>query len=397
MNRPALEVADIVRQAGPAYIERHRPQLAWPHLKVLQAIQNCRTAALGGHLDSCSECGHQTISYNSCRNRHCPKCQTSAREQWLAARSAELLPVPYYHVVFTLPGALSALVLQNKRLLYDLLFRASAETLLEVAADPKHLGAQIGFLSVLHSWGQRLDHHPHLHCVVPGGGVSLEEGIWKNPPRRGFFLPVRVLSRVFRGKFVAGLKRLFRRRQLQFHGALRHWSATKLFRRFLRSLFQPDWVVYAKKPFGGPEHVLQYLARYTHRVAISNHRLLSFAEGQVTFRWKDYAHGSRQRKMTLTTDEFLRRFLLHVLPRGFMRLRHFGFLANRQRGEHLARCRQLLASPNLSNSSAPTLARPVSVRRVCPLCAGAMEIRERLTAQKIAVRYAGRQSFLDTS
>jgi hypothetical protein len=225
-----------------------------------------------------------------------------------------------------------------------LLFRASAETLLEVAANPKHLGAQIGFLSVLHSWGQRLDHHPHIHCVVPGGGVSLDGCEWKNPPRRGFFLPVRVLSRVFRGKFVAGLKRLFRRRQLQFHGTLHHWSEAKLFHRFLRSLFRSDWVVYAKKPFGGPEHVLQYLARYTHRVAISNHRLLSFAEGQVMFRWKDYAHGSKQRKMTLTTDEFLRRFLLHVLPGGFVRLRHFGFLANRQRGEHLARCRQLLTS-----------------------------------------------------
>ena len=398
MNRPALEMADIVRQAGPDYIERHRSELAWPHLKVLRAIQNCRTAALGGHLDACLECGHQAISYNSCRNRHCPKCQTSAREQWLAARSAELLPVPYYHVVFTLPGALSALVLQNKRLLYNLLFRASAETLLEVAANPKHLGAQIGFLSVLHSWGQRLDHHPHLHCVVPGGGVSLEGWEWKNPPRRGFFLPVRVLSRVFRGKFVAGLKRLFRRRQLQFHGALRHLAEARLFRRFLRSLFQSDWVVYAKKPFGGPEHVLQYLARYTHRVAISNHRLLSFAEGQVTFRWKDYAHGSKQRKMTLTTDEFLRRFLLHVLPGGFMRIRHFGFLANRQRGEHIARCRQLLASPNLSHSSAPTPARPAPVRRLCPLCAGVMEIRERLTAQQMAVRYASsRQSFLDTS
>ena len=397
MNRPALEVADIMRQVGPDYIERHRSQLAWPHLKTLQAIQNCRTAALGGHLDSCAQCGYQAISYNSCRNRHCPKCQTQAREAWLAARSAELLPVPYYHVVFTLPRALSALVLQNKRLLYNLLFRSSAETLLEVAADPKHLGAQIGFLSVLHTWGQRLDHHPHLHCVVPGGGLAADGSCWIKPPRHGFLLPVRVLSRVFRGKFVAGLKRLFRQRQLQFHGALRSWSEAKLFRRFLRSLFPSDWVVYAKRPFGGPEHVLQYLARYTHRVAISNHRLLSFAKGQVTFRWKDYAHGSKQRKMTLTTDEFLRRFLLHVLPHGFVRIRHFGFLANRQRGEHIAQCRQLLTSQNLSNASAPAEVRPVSVRRVCPLCTGAMEILERLTAQQVTVRYAGRQSFLDTS
>jgi hypothetical protein len=397
MNRPTLEVADIVRQAKPGYIERHRSQLAWPHLKALQAIQNCRTAALGGHLDACSECGHQAISYNSCRNRHCPKCQTAAREQWLAARSAELLPVPYYHVVFTLPQALSALVLQNKRVLYNLLFRASAETLLKVAANPKHLGAQIGFLSVLHSWGQRLDHHPHIHCVVPGGGVSREGLEWKNPPRRGFFLPVRVLSRVFRGKFVAGLKRLFRRRQLQFHGTLRSLAEAKLFRRFLRSLFQSDWVVYAQKPFGGPEHVLQYLARYTHRVAISNHRLLSLADGQVAFRWKDYAHGSQQRKMTLSTDEFLRRFLLHVLPRGFVRIRHFGFLAHRQRGQHLTQCRQLLASQTLLPSSAPSKVRPVSAGRFCPVCAGAMEIRERLTAQQMVFRYASQQSFLDTS
>jgi hypothetical protein len=288
-------------------------------------------------------------------------------------------------------------VLQNKRLLYTLLFRASAETLLAVAADPKHLGAQIGFLSVLHSWGQRLDHHPHIHCVVPGGGVCPDGLVWKNPPRRGFFLPVRVLSRVFRGKFVAGLKRLFRRRQLQFHGALRSWSEAKLFRRFLRSLFQSDWVVYAKKPFGGPEHVLQYLARYTHRVAISNHRLLSFADGQVTFRWKDYAHGNKQRKMTLTTDEFLRRFLLHVLPRGFVRIRHFGLLAHRQRGEHIARCRLLLQSQNSLHTSAPVPAPSVAVHRLCPLCAGVMEIRERLTAPQITFRFWSGQSFVDTS
>jgi hypothetical protein len=233
--------------------------------------------------------------------------------------------------------------------------------------------------------------------VVPGGGVSLDGLAWKNPPRRGFFLPVRVLSRVFRGKFVAGLKRLFRRRQLQFHGALRHWSEAKLFRRFLRSLFQSGWVVYAKKPFGGPEHVLQYLARYTHRVAISNHRLLSFADGQVTFRWKDYQHGNKHRQMTLSANEFLRRFLLHVLPRGFVRIRHFGFLAHRQRGEHIARCRQLLASQNLSNASAAAPARSVSVRRVCPLCGGAMEILERLTTQQIAFRCSSGQSFVDTS
>jgi Putative transposase/Transposase zinc-binding domain len=397
MNRPTREVADIVRQAGPDYIERHRSELAWPHLKALQAIQHCRTAALGGHLDACSQCGHQAISYNSCRNRHGPKCQTSAREQWLAARSGERLPVAYDHVVFTRPGALSALVLQNKRLLYNLLFRTSAETLLAVAADPKHLGARIGFLSVRHSWGQRLDHPPHVPCVVPGGGVSQAGGEWKNPPRHGFFLPVRVLSRVFRGKFMAGLKRLFRRRQLPFHGALRHWSEEKLFRRFLRSLFQSDWVVYAKKPFGGPEHVLQYLARYTHRVAISNHRLLSFAEGQVTFRWKDDQHGNKHRPMTLSTDEFLRRFLLPVLPRAFVRIRHFGFLAHRQRGEHLALCRQLLTCQRQISSPPDSGARAGNRCRPCPRCAGVMKIIERLTAQQRAFRHADRQSFLATS
>jgi hypothetical protein len=305
--------------------------------------------------------------------------------------------VPYDHVVFTLPRALSALVLQSKRWLYTLLFRTSAETLLDVAADPKHLGAQIGFLSVLHTGGQRLDHPPHLHCVVPGGGVFRDGREGKNPPRRGFLLPVRVLSRVFRGKFVAGLKRLFRRRQLQFHGTWHYLTTAKLFRRFLRSLFPSDGVVYAPKPFGGPEHVLPYLARYTHRVAISNHRLLSFVDGQVTFRWKDDAHGRKPRKMTLSSDEFWRRFLLPVLPRGFVRIRHFGFLAHRQRGQHITRCRQLLANQTLSPSSAPLPVRPVSAGRVCPVCAGVMEIREHLTAQQIVFRYASQQSFLDTS
>jgi Putative transposase/Transposase zinc-binding domain len=384
MKRPTLEVADIIRQAGTSFVERNRSHLAWQHLKVLRAVQNCRTAALGGHLDQCSRCSHRAISYNSCRNRHCPKCQTNSRDRWLAARSEELLPVEYFHVVFTLPHALSPLILQNKRLLYNLLFRASAETLLEIAADPKHLGAEIGFLSVLHTWGQTLQHHPHVHCVVPGGGLSLDRSRWVAPARHGFFLSIRILSRVFRGKFCDGLKRLFRSHQLQFHGALRNLGSAKVFHQFLRSLFRQDWVVYAKHPFGGPEHVLHYLARYTHRVAISDHRLLSFTDGNVTFRWKDYARGNKQRKITLTSHEFLRRFLLHVLPNGFVRIRHFGFLANRDRCEHLSLCRQLLnadvriRSPSLADKSS------VKTHLRCPLCGGNMQLVEHLTSCQLS-------------
>jgi hypothetical protein len=291
-------------------------------------------------LDRCSGCGHEAISYNSCRNRHCPKCQTNAREQWLAKRSEDLLPVPYFHVVFTLPHDLSGLALQNKKLAYDLLFRAAAETLIEIAADPKYLGANIGFLAVLHTWGQNLQHHPHVHCVIPAGGLALDHTRWIRAPS-SFFLPVRVLSKVFRGKFVDGLKRLFQAKKFGFHGGLRSLADPQQFRRFLRQLFRKDWVVYAKRPFRGPEYVLQYLARYTHRVAISNHRLIAFENGEVSFRYKDYAHGNKKRKMTLSADEFLRRFLLHVLPRGFVRIRHFGFLANRSRARLVGICRQL--------------------------------------------------------
>jgi predicted Zn-ribbon and HTH transcriptional regulator len=342
MSRATLEVADIIRAAGNSFIERNQSHLAWPHLKVLRAIRDCRTAALGGHLDQCSRCGYQAISYNSCRNRHCPKCQTSAREEWLARRSEDLLPVPYFHVVFTLPHELSPLALQNKKALYGLLFRASAETLLEVASNPSHLGADIGFLSVLHTWGQNLQHHPHVHCVIPAGGISPDRSLWITPPSR-FFLPVRVLSKVFRGKFANGLKRLFRAGKLTFHGSLRNLIDPQLFRHFVRGLFRNDWVVYAKRPFGGPGHVLHYLARYTHRVAISNHRLVAFEDGMVTFRWKDYSRGDKKCKMTVSSDEFLRRFLLHLLPSGFVRIRHFGLLANRSRKKLIPLCRQLLA------------------------------------------------------
>jgi hypothetical protein len=395
MTRPTLEVADIIRLAGDSFIERNEAHLAWPQLKVLRAIRNCRTAALGGHLDRCSRCGHQAISYNSCRNRHCPKCQTNAREQWLVKRTEDLLEVPYFHVVFTLPHDLSALVLQNKKALYDLLFRASAETLIEVSADPKHLGAQIGFLSVLHTWGQNLQHHPHVHCVIPSGGLAPDRSHWVHPPA-GFFLPVRVLSKVFRGKFVAGLKRLFRKHGLSFHGSLRSLADSKSFHRFLRQLFRRDWVVYAKRPFGGPGHVLQYLARYTHRVAISNHRLIGFKDGKVTFRWKDYTRGNKKRMMTVSADEFLRRFLLHVLPRGFVRIRHFGFLTNRKRAPLVSLCRRLLNETPRERSPDSEHTRPAIEWR-CPQCAAPMIVVERLTAQQIRLRSAEWDAFVDTS
>ncbi len=378
MTRPPWEVADIIRRAGDEFIERYRGSLTWAQLKALRAIERCRTAALGAHRDECVRCGHQAISYNSCRNRHCPKCQTNAREKWLDARRRELLPVCYFHLVFSVPHALVPLTWQNKKLLFGLLFNASAATLLEVAADPGRLGCEIGFLSILHTWGQTLQRHPHIHSVVPGGGLSLDHSRWiRSPPH--FFLPVRVLSRVFRGKFVAGLRQAFHRKQLALHGELQALADEKAFAAFLRTLYREEWVVYAKPPFGGPEHVLQYLARYTHRVAISNHRLLSVDGDHVTFRWKDYAHHNKSRAMTLTLEEFLRRFLQHVLPRGLPRIRYFGWLANRRRKELLPLCRTLLgaAPPSaVSNDTEKTVWR-------CPVCGGAMRVAERLTATQI--------------
>lgn len=320
MNRPAIEVADIFRAVGRDFIEKNRRWLTWQHLKVLRAIEHCRTAALGGHLDSCSQCGYRAISFNSCRNRHCPKCQVNLCKKWVQLRAEELLPVTYFHVVFTLPHELSALALRNKRIIYELLFRMCSETLLEIAADRKHLGAQIGFLSILHTWGQNLLHHPHLHCVIPAGGLAPDRSSWISTRRPNFLLPVRVLSKVFRGKFLEALEKAFRNGELTFCGNVQHFAHLQRFQRLLDQLSRKKWVVYAKPPFGGAEHVLQYLARYTHRVAISNHRLASFDGKQVTFRWKDYAHGNKKRKMTISADEFLRRFLLHVLPGGFMRI-----------------------------------------------------------------------------
>ena len=385
MNRPPLEVADIVRCAGQSFIERSRKWISWQHQKVLLAITRCRTAALGGHRDQCSDCGHSVISYNSCRNRHCPKCQGNARLRWLQARERELLPTRYVHVVFTLPRELAPLALQNKRLIYNLLFHASAATLLEIAHDPRHLGAEIGFFSVLHTWDQRLQHHPHVHCVLAAGGLAPDHSRWIYS-RRTFFLPVKVLSRVFRGKFIAGLKTAFHAGALQFHGHLLPLAEPRAFASWLRVLFRHDWVVYAKRPFGGPEHALRYLGAYTHRVAISNSRLVALSEGNVTFRWRDSAHGNKKRLMTLPVDEFLRRFLLHLLPRGFMRIRNFGFLANRRRAELLPLCSRLLqqSRPPAERTASPAL--PIHSLWPCPLCGGTMQVVERLSAAQLLLR-----------
>ena len=386
MSRPPLEVADLIRIAGDAFVERNRQWIGWKHVKVLLAIARCRTAALGGHLDKCTRCGHRAISYNSCRNRHCPKCQTGARERWIAARQRELLPTRYVHVVFTLPRELAPLVLQNRKAVYDLLFRASAETLMEVAQDPRHLGAEIGFFSVLHTWNQKLDLHPHVHCVIPAGGLSLDHARWIRSHYR-FFLPVKVLSRVFRGKFVAGLKRAFQDGQLRFHGNLALLAQPKIFAAWVRPLFRKDWVVYAKRPFGGPQYVLQYLGRYTHRVAISNHRLISFANGKVTIRWRDSAHNNEQKLLPLSVDEFLRRFLLHLLPQGFVRIRNFGFLANRRRATRLPLCFHFLGA----RQDPPAQQDPSSINDStdlwrCPKCDGPMKVIERFTAAEMQLR-----------
>src|SRR5215469_14122363 len=381
MSRPPLEVADIVRAAGETFIERNRPWLPWKHIKVLRAIARCRTAALGGHLDECMRCGHRApISYNSCRDRHCPKCQTAARDRWIAARQKELLPTRYLHVVFTLPGRLSPLVLQNKKIIYDLLFRTSAETLLEVARNPEHLGAEIGFFSVLHTWSQKLTAHPHVHCVVPAGGLSPDHTRWIRS-RDNYFLPKEVLAELFRGKFVDALKEAFQKGQLHFHGDLKLLAQPEIFAAWLRPLHRQDWVVYLKRPFGGPAYVVQYLGRYTHRVAISNHRLVSFRDGQVTFRWRDSAHHNQQKLRALPVDKFLQRFLLHILPQGFVRIRHYGFLASRRRATTLPLCFQLLGTIHQPSSSEDS--RPLYR---CPKCGGPMKVIERLTATEIQLR-----------
>ena len=381
MTRPPFEVADIVRRHGERFLETHRAWVTRLHRRVLRAIAQCRTAALGGHRDRCERCAEPALSYNSCGNRHCPKCLTSARNAWVTARERELLPVGYVHLVFTVPEPLARLALANKRVVYDLLFRATAATLLQVAANPKRLGAAIGGLMVLHTWGQRLQHHPHVHCVVPAGGLAPNRTRWIHA-RPTFVLPVKVLRTVFRGKLVAGLREAFADGRLTFPGALQALGSDTAFRAWLRSLHQQPWVVYAKPPFGSPAHVLHYLARYTHRVAISNHRLTAVTDDAVSFRWKDYRHGSQVRTLTLDVDEFLRRLLRHVLPKGFVRIRYFGLLAARCRTHDLATCRAALAMAPPPPPEPPVEATPRSTWP-CPRCGGPMRVIERLTARQL--------------
>ena len=341
MAREGLEVADVFRRFGPAVRDRHGASLSAARRRAMSAIERCRTAALGGHVEGCGDCGHRRVSYNSCRNRNCPKCQGLARARWLEDRQAELLDVPYFHVVFTLPQEIEVIAFQNQVVVYDILFRAVSETLRRIAADPKHLGAEIGFLAVLHTWGQNLMHHPHLHCLVPGGGIAPDGKSWI-ACRPGFFLPVRVLSRMFRGLFLHYLEKAFAAGELNFFSEHRHLHEPAAFRRYLAPARGTDWVVYAKRPFAGPAQVLDYVGRYTHRVAVSNNRLVSVDNGKVRFRWKDYRDGNRQKIMSLDGGEFIRRFLIHVLPDGFHRIRYYGFLGNCHRARKLAQCRELL-------------------------------------------------------
>ena len=370
MERPKLEVADIFRRYGETYRAEHEGSLSVAQRRVMQAITACRTAALGGHVERCDACEHRRIAYNSCRNRHCPKCQSLARAQWIEDRQAELLDCPYFHVVFTLPEEIAAIAYQNKAVVYNLLFAATADTLRTIAADPQHLGAEIGFFAVLHTWGQNLMHHPHLHCVVPGGGLSADGEHWV-ACRPGFFLPVRVLSRFFRRRFLELIQQAFDRRELEFFSDLQPLADRQAFARYLDPLRKKEWIVYAKAPFAGPQQVLDYVGRYTHRVAISNNRLLDLEERQVSFRWKDYRDGDAQKTMTLTASEFIRRFLIHVLPLGLQRIRYYGFLGNRYRQEKLERCRQLLQMKVVAPA-------PLDPARTAPT--GPADYRDRLEA-----------------
>jgi Putative transposase/Transposase zinc-binding domain len=378
-QRPLLEVADVIRGHGEAFLQKYGRHLSGTQKKALRDLALCRTAALGGHLERCLDCGHERVAYNSCRNRHCPKCQALSRARWLERESAYWLPVEYHHVVFTLPAELAELALTNAAAMYNLLMQSASATLREVAANPKRLGAQVGVLMVLHTWGQNLHHHPHVHCVVTGGGLSCNErGEVDASPRfvscrPGFFLPVRVLSRVYRGKFLAGLRALFEQGKLTLPGAL---TETCAFTAWLSPLYAKEWVVYAKPPFGGPEQVLKYLARYTHRVAISNHRLVKLAAGRVTFRYKDYQEQGKEKLQTLTAEEFLRRFVQHVLPKGFMKIRHYGLLSSRQRQQRLQQARRLLLAVNVlaAVSATSPLVEPAEVPR-CPQCGGTRRVR----------------------
>jgi hypothetical protein len=376
VSRPALEVADIFRSHGPAWRLAHAGHVSLEQLKVMSAIESCRTAALGGHVARCEDCAYTTIAYNSCRNRHCPKCQGAAATQWLANREADLLPVPYYHVVFTLPAPIADLAYQNKAVLYDLLFKVSAETMLTIAADPKHLGARIGITSVLHTWGSAMTHHPHVHMIVPGGGISPDGQRWVSC-RPGFFLPVRVLSRLFRRLFLEKLMAAHQAGRLSFFGDHAYLADAQSFAAYFAPLRKTEWVVYSKRPFGGPEAVLAYLSRYTHRVAIANSRLIACDRQGVTFKWKDYRIEGRDRytQMTLGTFEFIRRFLVHVLPSGFHRIRHYGLFAKNACADNIARARELLAVAKPEEDQLTSAADDPS-KPTCPCCGGRMIIIE---------------------
>ena len=381
MGRPALEVADIFRDFGAAWRRANAGHISLDQMKVMAAIESCRTAALGGHVARCEDCAHTTIAYNSCRNRHCPKCQGAAARDWLAEREAELLPVGYFHIVFTLPAAIADIAYQNKAVIYDLLFKASAETMITIAADPKHLGARIGITAVLHTWGSAMTHHPHVHMIVPGGGISLNDERWV-ACRPGFFLPVRMLSKLFRRLFLEKLTAMHAAGRFKFFGDHAHLADAQAFEAFLAPLNKTRWFVYAKRPFAGPKAVLAYLSRYTHRVAISNRRLISADDKAVTFTWKDYrieGH-DRYKTMTLATDEFIRRFLIHVLPKGLHRIRHYGLFANGERAENIARARELLAVPvspdQPANTQTADAGEPRTLSPPCPCCGGRMIIIE---------------------
>lgn len=377
MDRAKLEVADIFRRYGETYREHHSASLSTAQRRVMSAIELCRTAALGSHLEKCDECQHERTCYDSCRNRHCPKCQSLARARWIEDRQAELLDTEYFHVVFTLPQEIAAIAYQNKEVVYGILFRAASETLRTIAADPKHLGAEIGFFTVLHTWGQNLNFHPHLHCVVSGGGLSPDNEQWISC-RPGFLLPVRVLSRLFRRLFLELMESAFEGNRLSFFSALSHLQDSATFHQYLSPLWQAEWVVYAKPPFAGPKQVLDYVGRYTHRVAISNHRILYIEDGHVKFLYKDYRNDNHQKTMSLSADEFIRRFLLHVLPDRFQRIRHYGFLANRHKKQKVARCRELLGMKSADIST--ELSEPEkdyrdlyeeltgASLRLCPIC-----------------------------
>jgi hypothetical protein len=383
VSRPALELADIFREHGPAWRSANAGHVSLGQLKVLSAIEDCRTAALGGHVLRCEndKCGHPLIAYNSCRNRHCPKCQSAAAREWLAEREKELLPVPYFHVVFSLPGKIADIAYQNKAVIYDILFKASAETMITIAGDPKHLGARIGILSVLHTWGSALNHHPHVHMIVPGGGFSLDRTRWV-ACRPTFFLAVTVLSALFRRLVLGKLAAAHQAGTLQFFGKHAPLANARAFKAYLAPLRNSKWVVYCKRPFGGPEEVLRYLARYTHRVAISNRRLVSHDKSGVTFKWKDYRleGAERYKQMTLDTNEFIRRFLMHVLPPGFHRIRYYGFLTCQTRAKNIARLRELLAAPLIPVDAFKALnakpEQPKTPEHPCPCCGGPMRIIE---------------------